>query len=188
MTGTGLPSEAPPQTDESVVRGGHGGGSMPRGRLSAARFATWALWGTTTPRASAGISAQMCKLQRRPTWSTPRSRTGLWCPKKCPQQTLDSFASDSFGQDSRLIENARLAQQLSQFWQFAGLVGKDLLGRTECVFNHEVCHGGLLQLGGPSDHVLLEWTHSQLDLVIMDFVNEFAGFLLGWGRHDDGAI
>ena len=75
---------------ESVVRGGHVGGSMPRGRLSPARFATWAFWGTTTLRVSAGISAQMCKLQRRPTWPAPHSRTGSGAPKS----VLNKLVSD----------------------------------------------------------------------------------------------
>ena len=45
-----------------------------------------------------------------------------------------------------------------------GLVRENLLSRTEGVLDHEVCHGRLLKFSGPSYAILLQRTHSQLNL------------------------
>jgi hypothetical protein len=46
------------------------------------------------------------------------------------------------------------------------LIRKDLLGRVECLLNHKIRHCRLLELGSPSNHRFLQWSHPQLNLCV----------------------
>ena len=70
-----------------------------------------------------------------------------------------------------------------------GLVRENLLSRTECVLDHEVCHGRLLKFSGASYDILLQRTHSQLNLGFSEsYLVSRIGLVASFaeGRAEDG--